>query len=276
MTTIIDGIKLAKKISDELKQEFSKIKYEIRLAIVLVGENEASRSFILQKKKFAEEINVKLKIYKISENISTRKLRKKIVEISKISKNKGIIVQLPLPENIDTQRILNAIPEDKDIDVLTERNLGKLMTNRLKILPPSVSVIKKIFEEYKVDLENKNVVVVGFGQLVGKPISVYLLNNGATVSVLNKNTKDISEFTKNADILISATGKPHLIKKEMIKEGTIVIDFGFSKINGKIVGDVDFENVIKKASLITPTPGGTGPILVAMIFQNLLNLVKSK
>lgn len=274
--TIIDGKKIAQDIAGKLKEEFLKIKKEIQLAIIKVGENEVVNSFILQKQKFAENIGIKTKLYKISENISTRKLRKKVVEISKIKKNRGIIIQLPLPKQIDVERIVNAIPQEKDVDILTEKNLAKLLTNRFKILPPPVLVLKKIFEDYKIDIKYKNIVVVGFGRLIGKPISIFLLNQNATVSILNIETKNITEFTKNADIIISGVGKPNLITKDMVKRGVIVIDFGFSKIDGRIVGDVDFENVKEEAELITPTPGGTGPILVAMIFKNLLDLINLK
>lgn len=274
MAIIVNGQEIAQNLAKELKEKFSKLNEEIRLAIIQVGENEASKSFILQKLKFAQLIGVKVRIYKFPENITTRNLRKRVVEISKIKKNKAVIVQLPLPSHINESRVLNAINQKKDVDVLNERNLGKLVSNRFKILPPAVLVIKKIFKEFYIDIKDKNIVVVGFGKLIGRPISIYLLNQGVTLSVLNINTRNLSDFTKNADILISGVGKANLITVDMVKKGAIVIDFGFSKIDKKIVGDVDFEKVKEKAFLITKTPGGTGPILVAMIFKNLLDLVR--
>jgi methylenetetrahydrofolate dehydrogenase (NADP+)/methenyltetrahydrofolate cyclohydrolase len=270
---IIDGKKIAEDIKNSLKEEIKTSGKKLKLAIVQVGENEVSQKFIERKVKFAEEIGVKTKVYNLPADISTSQLRKKIAEICHIKENDGVILQLPLPEHINTQYALNGIISKKDVDVLSSRAFGDFAAGRSKILPPLVGVIKIIFEKYSIEPAGKNIVVVGRGILVGKPIANWLINEGATVSVLNSKTRDISEFTKEADIIISGVGKPNLIKAEMVKDGIIIIDAGTSMEKGKIAGDVALE-VAQKSSLFTPVPGGVGPITVAMVFKNLVELSK--
>ena len=275
---IIDGKKLAEGIKDSLKKEVVKLGKKIRLAIVMVGENEVSQKFIEQKKKFAQDIGVDVRIYSLSSDISTNKLRQKISEIVHISQNTGVIIQLPLPKHINTQYILNAIPPKKDVDVLSARSFGSFGVEKSDILPPIVQAVNKILENVggrSSDISGQNVVVVGGGRLVGRPLTIWFLNKGATVSVLNENTKDISEFAKKADILISGVGKPGLINDKMIKKGAAVIDCGTAESKGKLVGDVE-PKVAKKAGLFTPVPGGVGPLVVAMVFKNLIELAKLK
>jgi len=258
---LIDGKKLAEEIKTTLKGD------GLRLAIVQVGDDEASRKFIERKEKFAKDISVETRVYNLSSDISTTELRKKMAEISHILENDGIILQLPLPGHINTQYVLNGIVSKKDVDVLSSRSFGDFATGRSKILPPVVSAIKIIFEKYNVDVSGKNIVVIGAGRLVGKPVATWLINQEATVSVLNEFTPDISKFAKEADIIISGAGKPGLIKPEMVKEGVIIIDAG------SLVGDVD-PKVAEKSSLFTPVPGGIGPLTVAMVFKNLIELNK--
>jgi len=262
---LIDGKKIAEEIKTTLKGESASRR--IRLAIVQVGDDEASKKFIERKVKFAKDIGAETKIYELLQDISTSQLRQKMAEISHIKENDGVILQLPLPAQIKTQYVLNGIIVSKDVDVLSSRSFGDFSTGRSKILPPVVSAIKIIFEKYNVDIKNKNIVVVGAGKLVGIPVSVWLINQSATVSVLNEFTLDISEFTKKADIIISGAGKPGLIKPDMVKDGVIIIDAG------SLVGDVD-PKVAEKASLFTPVPGGIGPLTVAMVFKNLIELNK--
>jgi methylenetetrahydrofolate dehydrogenase (NADP+)/methenyltetrahydrofolate cyclohydrolase len=221
------------------------------------------KKFIERKIKFAEDIGAETRIYELPQDISTSQLRQKMAEISHILENDGVILQLPLPEQIKTQYVLNGIIASKDVDVLSSRAFGDFATGHSKILPPVVGAIKLIFEKYNVDVRNKNIVIVGAGRLVGKPAAIWLINQEATVSILNEFTPDISEFTKKADIIISGVGKKNLITPDMIKDGVVIID----------VGDAD-PGVAEKASLFTPAIGGLGPLTVAMVFKNLIELNK--
>jgi len=254
---IIDGKKLSEEIKNTLKGD------GLKLAIVAVSPDEASKKFISQKIKFAEDIGAKTRLYELPGNITTSQLRKKMAQISHIKENNGVILQLPLPSQIKTQYVLNGIVINKDVDVLSSRAFGDFATGHSKILPPVVEAVKLIFEKYNVDIKNKNIVVVGSGKLVGKPVATWLLNQNATVNVVNEFTPDISKFTREADIIISGAGKKNLITPDMIKEGVVLID----------VGDAD-PKIVNKCSLFTPAIGGLGPLTVAMVFKNLIELNK--
>ena len=253
---LIDGKKIAEEIKNSLREEILKFGKKLKLAIVQVGDNSVSKKFIEKKVKFAEKIGVETELFNLPAEISTEELRKKITEICFAKENNGVILQLPLPKQIDTQCVLDAIPANKDIDVLS--------SNKNKILPPLVGVIKTIFEKYNIEPVGKNIVVIGRGILVGKPIANWLIDEGVTVSVLNSKTINPSDYTLMADIIISGVGKPDLIKSDMVKEGVIIID---------VAGDVE-PAVAEKASLFTPILGGVGPITVAMLFKNLVELNK--
>ncbi|MFY9462162.1 MAG: bifunctional 5,10-methylenetetrahydrofolate dehydrogenase/5,10-methenyltetrahydrofolate cyclohydrolase [Candidatus Sungiibacteriota bacterium] len=272
---LLDGKKLSQKILDELKDKIAKTKKQLRLAAVVVGKNPVTGKFIEQKKKTAANIGVAFRVYDFDEKISTNELRKRLADIVHEAKNTGVIIQLPLPAHINAQYILNAIPPEKDVDVLSARASGNFYVGKSEVLPPVVGAVKTFFEEYGIEYKGKNAVVVGAGKLVGKPVAAWLTNEGVVVSVVNEYTKDISEFTKKADIIISGAGKSKLITGEMVKDGAIVVDAGTSESEGKIVGDVDFDSVSAKASYITPVPGGVGPLTVAMLFKNLVTLAKA-
>ncbi|MBI4059619.1 bifunctional 5,10-methylenetetrahydrofolate dehydrogenase/5,10-methenyltetrahydrofolate cyclohydrolase [Candidatus Giovannonibacteria bacterium] len=261
---VIDGRALAEKIKTELKSEVLGSQKKIRLAVVKIGSDAATEKFLEQKKKFAEDIGVDVRIYEAPVDISTNKLREKVSEIVHIKENTGVIVQLPLPAQINTQYILDAIIPKKDPDILSSKSRG---------LSPVVRAIDYIFKTYGVELKAKNIVVVGAGRLVGKPIAAWLLNQKATVSVIDENTPNSEHFTNNADIIISGAGKPRIIKPEMVKDGVVAVDCGTSEAAGKISGDFDPE-VSNKASLFSPVPGGVGPLTVAMLFKNLIELSK--
>ena len=277
---ILDGKKLAEEILDNLKKEIPAQggsasggkNRRLKLAVILVGENPVSQIFINQKKKACERVGIDFKLYQFPKKISSQELKKEIEKITKDNSNSGIIIQLPLPSKFIPEEFLNLIPEEKDIDVLSEKSLGKFYQGTLKILPPTVQGILEIFKNYKIFLKGKNIVIVGAGRLVGFPLALQLLKEKATVSVLNEFSKDTPSFTKKADILISAVGKPNLIKGDMVKNGAIIIDAGTSTKEGKLLGDVDFKSVSKKASYITPVPGGVGPMTVACLLQNLVKL----
>jgi len=272
MSKILDGKKISEKILSDLKKETKKL--NLKLAVVLVGEDPASLLYIEQKKKACEKINASFELFKFNQRISTTILKKKVIEIDKRSDISGLIIQLPLPEKINTHEILNAVSSKKDIDILSDENLGKFYQGNINFLPPTVSGIAELFKKYKIKIIDKNILLIGMGKLVGKPLSIWLLNEKATFSVIGSSIKDITSFTKKADILISGTGKQNLIKGKMVKNGVVIIDCGSVKLKGKIVGDVDFKSVSKKSSFITPVPGGIGPMTVAMLLWNLVKMNK--
>ena len=285
MAKILDGKKLSEEILENLKKKIKTRGLKLSLAVVQVGENPVSQIFISQKKKACERVGIDFKLCKLPAKISVPELKKEIEKIIKNPANSGVIIQLPLPSQILRRKtwegepkkffpeaFLNLIPEEKDIDVLSEKSLGKFYQGTLKILPPTVQGILYLFKNYKIELKGKNVVIVGAGRLIGNPLALRLLQEKATVSVLNEFTKDAPSFTKKADILISGVGKPNLITGGMVKKGVMVIDAGTSIKKGKLMGDVDFKSVSKKASYITPVPGGVGPMTVACLIENLVKL----
>lgn len=270
---VIDGKKIAEGILDELKGQAAKMKKLPYLAAVLVGDDSGSWRFLELKKKAAESIGVDFRIYEFPERISNGELRKKLNQIVKATTCGGMIIELPLPAHLNAQTVFNAVPEEKDPDVLSQKAQAAFFAGRSKILPPSAETVKSIFEEYKIEPKGKTAAIFGYGLLVGKPVSHWLTSQGATVTVINEFTPEPAELSKKADIIISGVGKPGLIKSNMVKKGAVVIDFGFASMGEKMAGDVDFAEVSKKASLITPVPGGTGPIVVAAVLKNFVKLI---
>ena len=270
---IIDGKKLAEEIKAELKAEIFKLNKKIRLAAVEVGENPVTKKFLEQKKKFASAVGIDVRIYDLPADITTNKLRAKLGEIMHIKENIGVIVQLPLPPQINAQYILDAIIPEKDPDMLSSKSIGLFSSGRSKILPPVVGAIDYIFKAYGVRPAEKRVAVIGAGRLVGKPVAAWLINQGAAVTVIDENTADPALHTMDADIIISGAGKPKLITAAMVKDGVVAIDCGTSEAAGKLVGDFDLA-VADKAALFSPVPGGVGPVTVAMLFRNLVELSK--
>lgn len=267
---LLDGKKLAQKILDEVKNNVTSLEEKLRLGIVVVCEDPAINKFIEQKKKAAQSVGIDVRIYPFDQAISTNELRKRLAEIVHEEKNTGVIVQLPLPPQINTQYILNSITPEKDVDVLSSRAIGNFATGRSKIMPPVAGAIKAFFEEYGIDYKNKYIVILGAGNLVGKPVALWLFNEKATFSVIRSSTDHPEEFLRQADIVISGIGRPKFIAGDMVKDGVVLIDAGTSESAGKLVGDMDFESVAEKASYITPVPGGVGPVTVAVLFKNLV------
>lgn len=278
---VLNGKKLAGELLTELKKEFKKLPPPMAGA-VLVGKNPASESFLKQKAKVAEFLNVNFKISRFDEKIGTKKLCKEILKLSKNEKISGIIIQLPLPKHIKMGLVLKTIDPEKDIDALSKNP---------KVLAPTVEAVKFIFQKYKIGLKNKNILVVGSGRLIGQPIYDWLnaqksyrqsMRSEVKIKIINvKQKNQLPKLAREADIVISGVGKASLINGNMIKRGmpagkhgVVLIDFGFDRKNGKISGDFDFESCAKKAKIITPVPGGMGPIMVAMLFKNLLKLNK--
>jgi methylenetetrahydrofolate dehydrogenase (NADP+)/methenyltetrahydrofolate cyclohydrolase len=271
MVIIFDGNKRKEEILNSLKPRIEKIRRKginPKLSIVNVGKNPASLSYIKMKIQALKKLNLEYELYDF-EKIEEKDLIELIKELNEKDTN-GILIQMPLPSYLNAKKILNEIEPTKDVDCLTEENLGKLMYNDETIAPCTPKGIIDILESEKIELEGKEVVIVNNSILIGKPLSIMLTNRFATVTLCHVKTKDLKEHTSKADILITATGVPKLIKKEHIKKGVVLIDAGFTKINEKPVGDVDFEEVKDLCSLITPTPGGVGPMTVAMLVKNLI------
>jgi len=260
---IIDGKKIAQNILRQVQDKFSKTEKQLKIVAVLVGGNPELKKFVELKKKAAEGIGIDFRVYEFPENITNNKLREELNKIVKVKTTHGVIIELPLPSHLNTQYLLNTIPEEKDVDVLSQKSQGAFFADRSKILPPSVEAVKQIFEEYKINPKGKTAAVFGYGLLVGKLMGHWLVNQGATVSIITEFTKEPEKFSKEADIIVSGVGEKKLITDGMIKERALVIDFG---------KDVDFETVSKRAGLITPPVGGVGPIVVAAVLKNLVEL----
>ena len=267
---ILDGKTLKQKILDENKKIINDNNYKIKLAIILVGNNEASKIYIRNKELACNYVGIEVDKYLLDEETKEEYLIELINKLNSDNKITGIILQSPVPSQIDFNKCSGLINAKKDVDGFTKENIYNLYLGVDTILPCTVKGIIKLLEEYKIKISGENVVIVGRGNIVGHPLSLAMLNKDATVTIAHSKTKNLKDITKNADILISATGIPHLIKEDMIKENATIIDVGVAKIDGKIVGDVDFLNVSKKAKFITPNPGGVGPMTVAMIIDNLI------
>lgn len=271
---ILDGKALAEKMVAGLQEQYAGLTKKPVLAAVVVGDDAVIRKFVERKKNIASELGVDFRVYEYASDISTNELRKRLAVIVHDTDPDGIIVQLPLPPEINRQYILNSIPPEKDVDVLSARAIGDFAVGKSKILPPVVGAIKALLGEYNIDVRAKHVLVVGAGMLVGKPVALWLANKKASFSVVDESTQGVPEFAEKADIIITGVGKPGLITGNIVKEGAVVIDAGTSESGGKLVGDVDFDSVSQKASHITPVPGGIGPLTVAMIYQNLFTLTQ--
>lgn len=270
MATILAGDSLSRSILEALEVR-AKDK-NLALFVVQVGVNAVSKKYITEKQKAAEKLGIAFSLTEVQGDVTQEDLEKKVQELASNPSCSGILVQLPLPSHLNTQKVLDMIPQEKDVDVLSIKSLELFREGKLGILPPTVSAISLLLEASGVSLENKQVVIVGKGRLVGTPLSLWFLQKGITPVVADKSTPDIGEVIKKADILVSATGKAGLITGDMVKEGAVVVDAGTSVEGGNTRGDVDFESVSKKAAFITPVPGGVGPLTVACLFQNLVTL----
>lgn len=270
--TYLDGKAIADEMKKELGRRLREMQDPLRLGIVMVGKNKASETFVGLKEKFARDIGCGIRRYEFEESISTNDLRARLKDIVHETRNKGIIVQLPLPLHIDTQSILNTIIPEKDVDVLSARAVGNFQVGKSKVLPPVAAAVEALFKKYGIEVRGRQAVVVGYGRLVGQPIATWLLKSGATLAVMGDEKSFDPEVLKKADIVVSGAGKPRLIKGEMVKDGVVIVDVGVSEVAGTLVGDVDAGSVAEKASFLTPQKGGVGPLTVAFIFHNLLNL----
>ncbi len=277
MAIIIDGKQVAENLTTNLEKEVSKFNVKPHLVVIQVGDNTASSIYVNLKKKKAEQIGIKSTVINYPDNISEEELIKKLQTLNSDTSVNAILVQLPLPKHINADNIINVISPQKDVDGFTAENTGNLLNGITpKSYPCTPKGIIKLLDTYNIDVSGKNAVIVGRSNIVGKPVAVMLLNRNATVTICHSRTKNLSDITKNADILISAVGKK-MIFADMVKKGAVVIDVGiFKDENNKTTGDVDFENVKEVASYITPVPKGVGPMTIACLMENTIELFKQQ
>lgn len=279
MAIIIDGKELAKKIRQNLKTECDELKrkgIQPKLAVIMVGDNPASKIYVRNKSKACEEVGIEYEEHILQENITQQELNELIQKLNQNESISGILLQSPIPKHLDINQAFKTITYIKDVDGFTPSSVGKLVIGEDTFISCTPYGIIKMFEEYNIDLKGKNVVIVGRSNIVGKPIAACCLNKNATVTVCHSKTQNLKEHTKRADILIVAIGKAKFITEDMVKENAVIIDVGINRNeDGKIVGDVDFEKVEKKASYITPVPGGVGPMTIAMLMNNVIKAARS-
>lgn len=273
MAIILDGKKLRDKIIENLKTKVDTFKKKPTLVVILVGENPASKIYVNNKKKMAEKIGINSEVINYPENISEKELLSKIDELNNDKNVTAILVQLPLPEHISKDNVMNKITPSKDVDGFTPYNFGKLFSGETPtVYPCTPKGILLLLDEYNIELEGKHVVIVGRSNIVGKPLSQMMLNRNATVTICHSHTKNLPQITKTADVLVSAVGK-NIIEGEILKTGCVIVDVGiFKDGNGKTRGDVDFESASKIASYISPVPGGVGPMTIASLMLNTVEL----
>lgn len=280
MAKILDGKAVSQRVKNALKEETEKFveKYGIKpgLAVVIVGDDPASRVYVNSKKKACAEIGYYSEEHALPESTTEDELLSLVEKLNGDEKIHGILVQLPLPKHIDEEKIINAINPKKDVDAFHPVNVGKIMIGNFDFLPCTPAGVMELITEAGIDLTGKNCVVVGRSNIVGKPQAMLLLHKNATVTICHSKTKNIKEITKNADVLVAAVGRAQMFDGDYIKDGAVVIDVGMNRLeNKKLVGDVDFESAEKKASCITPVPGGVGPMTIAMLMKNTLTAAKN-
>ena len=284
---LIDGLAIAKEIRNQIKEElveFDNKQVPPGLGIVIVGNRVDSATYVRMKKRACNEVGIFHQEVRLSEDVSQEELLKKIVDLNTDTAIHGILIQLPLPAHIDTNKVLKSVSREKDVDGFHPENVGNLTLNRLEdvLMPCTPKGCIELLDKYNIEIEGKHAVVIGKSSIVGMPLSLLLLHREATVSVCHVKTKNIKDITRQADILISACGQAEMIKADWVKDGCVVIDVGINSVDDenakrgyRIVGDVDFDDVREKARAITPVPGGVGPMTIAMLLKNTVNAYKS-
>ena len=277
---ILDGKAVSLKVKESVKvraDELKKFGVEPTLAVVLVGEDKASQTYVRAKEKACNEYGIKSVAHRLSENTTQNELLALINVLNLDDSIHGILVQLPLPKHIDTNVVLAAIDPRKDVDGFHAVNVGKLVSGLDGFVPCTPLGVMEILKEYGIDVAGLNAVVIGRSNIVGKPMANLLLNASATVTVTHSKTKNLKEICKNADLIVAAIGKPFFLKADMVKDGAVVVDVGINRLDdGRLVGDVDFEEVAPKCSYITPVPGGVGPMTIAMRLNNTILAAQAK
>ncbi len=275
---VISGKDVANRMRSELKDKVSKFIEEKNivpnLAVILVGENPASVSYVTGKQKGCEQTNMKSTMIRMPIETTEQDLLNAVKKLNNDETVHGILVQLPLPKHINENKIIDTISVEKDVDGFSPINVGKMVLNEDCFLPCTPAGIIKLIKETNIDMTGKHAVIIGRSNIVGKPVTHLLLRENATVTVCHSRTKNLSEFTRNADILVAAIGKAKFVTKDMIKPGAVVIDVGVNRVDSKLYGDVDYENVLDVASYITPVPGGVGPMTITMLLENTFEACK--
>lgn len=279
MAVILDGKETARRIREKLKKNIEKLKAKNifpKLAVIMVGEDPASKIYVKNKSKACEELGVKYEEFLLKEDISQEQLLNLIEELNKRRDIHGILLQSPIPKHLDINEAFKTILPEKDVDGFNPINVGKLVLGQETLISCTPFGVIKLLEEYNIPIEGKNAVVIGRSNIVGKPMLHCLLNKNATVTICHSKTQNLKEITKTADILVVAIGKPKFVTKDMVKPESIIIDVGINRNEeGKVCGDVDFEEVEKVASYITPVPGGIGPMTIAMLMENIVKTAKN-
>ncbi len=278
MATIINGKELAAKIRGNLKSEVESLKKQgikPKLAVIMVGDDPASSVYVRNKSKACNETGIAFEEFLLKEETTREELLELIKKLNQRKDVHGLLLQSPIPKHLDIREAFNEIDHNKDIDGFHPVNVGKLVIGEESFVSCTPAGVMKMLEEYNIEVQGKNAVVIGRSNIVGKPLAQLLLNANATVSICHSKTENIPEIAKKADILVAALGKPKFVTAEMVKEGAVVIDVGINRNDeGKLVGDVDFEKVEQKASYITPVPGGVGPMTIAMLMSNVIKAAK--
>ena len=267
--TIMDGKSLSEKIRTEIKTEIKTYMIKPCLAVIQIGDDPASNVYIKSKEKACNEVGIYFKHIKYDEDTREKEIINKIVELNNDEYVNGILLQLPIPSKYNQEKLINYIARNKDVDGLTDINVGKLVNNKKCLVSCTPQGIIELLKHYEINVEGKNVVIVGRSNLVGKPLISLFLNKNATVTICHSKTENLKYHTLNADILVVAVGKKHFITDDMVKDGAVIVDVGINRDDSKLYGDVDFEKVSKKSSFITPVPGGVGPMTVAMLLKNV-------
>jgi methylenetetrahydrofolate dehydrogenase (NADP+)/methenyltetrahydrofolate cyclohydrolase len=277
---IIDGKAISAKCKAEIAEEIKSITADGRrapcLAVILVGDDPASAVYVRNKKRACEAVGITSLEYLLDKEESEEKLLELIDFLNKDDNVDGILVQMPVPKQIDPDRVIEAIHPDKDVDAFHAYNVGKLFTGNPRFMPCTPAGVMRLIHEAGVSVSGKNCVVVGRSNIVGKPMGALLLAENGTVTICHSRTANLESFTKNADILVAACGRPKMITGDMVKEGAVLIDVGINRVGDKLVGDLDYETCAEKASAITPVPGGVGPMTIAMLMQNTVTSYKMR
>jgi len=273
---ILDGKKVSNEIIENIKLKIEKLNPKIIFAIIWIGNDEASSIYVNNKIKKCEYVGINVELYHLENDISETEVLNLIDELNNRVEVSGILLQSPIPNHIDINKCFNKIDYRKDIDGFSNVSGGNLYLGIPSFVSCTPKGIIRLMDYYDIDLTGKNVCIINRSNIVGKPLFHLLISRNATVTMCHSKTIDLKKYTKNADIIITAVGKPKFITKDMIKKGSVIIDVGISRVDGRIVGDVDFDHVSKKASYITPVPGGVGPMTIAMVLENILETIKEK
>lgn len=279
MSRIIDGKIISASVKERVKAEVSALMEKgitVGLAVIIVGEDPASKVYVSNKKKACENLGIISEEYALPETTTNEELLALIEELNNKPSINGILCQLPLPRHLDEKLIINSIDPEKDVDAFHPFNVGKIMIGDFYFLPCTPAGVMEMLKYENIEVEGKNCVVIGRSNIVGKPMNMLLLHQNGTVTVCHSKTKNLKEICRNADILVAAVGRPKFVTEDMVKKGAVVIDVGINRVDGKLCGDVDFENVKNKVSAITPVPGGVGPMTIAMLMQNTLTAAKKQ